>query len=147
MLGALPENFPIFQWHDDTFIAAATARCGSPASAVAENQAFRIGRAAYGIQFHFEADRPLVRDWNEAFAAIIAERHPDWPRALRKRGGAHGPEADAAGLALARAWVATDLAPASGRRPAWHILPRMAISICGRPAIWHWLCPAMDPLQ
>ena len=42
------------------------------ASAVAENQAFRIGRAIYGIQFHFEADRPLLREWNVAFVAPIS---------------------------------------------------------------------------
>ena len=74
-------------------------------NAVAENQAFRIGRAAYGIQFHFEADRPLVREWNVAFSAYIAERHPDWPGRFEGEAERHGPEADAAGLAIARAWV------------------------------------------
>ncbi|RWA76396.1 MAG: type 1 glutamine amidotransferase [Mesorhizobium sp.] len=106
VLGALPENFPIFQWHDDT--------CDLPEKAVrlagndiAENQAFRIGRAVYGFQFHFEADRPMVRDWSTSFAPLIADRHPDWAGMLDDEMARNGPDADAAGLAIARAWVAT----------------------------------------
>ena len=74
---------------------------------VAENQAFRIGRAVYGFQFHFEADRPLVRDWSASFASLIAERHPGLERSARDEMARHGADADAAGLAIARAWVAT----------------------------------------
>ena len=87
MLGALPATFPIFQWHDDTFSLPGGAE-HLASNAVAENQAFRIGRATYGIQFHFEADRPLVREWNTAFAPYIAERHPDWPGRFESGGGA-----------------------------------------------------------
>ena len=76
-------------------------------TAVAENQAFRIGRAIYGIQFHFEADRRLVREWNVAFSAYIDEHHPDWPQRFESEAERHGPAADAAGLAIARAWVKT----------------------------------------
>ena len=38
----------------------ARRRRASGQRAAAANQAFRIGRATYGIQFHFEADRPLL---------------------------------------------------------------------------------------
>lgn len=104
VLGALPARFPIFQWHDDSFTlpprAAHLAR-----NAAVENQAFRIGRAVYGMQFHFEADRPLVTEWSEAFAPMIAERNPDWPGRFEGEAARHAPQADAAGLALARAWV------------------------------------------
>jgi GMP synthase-like glutamine amidotransferase len=105
VFGALPREFPIFQWHDDTFTLPPNAvRLAS--NSAAANQAFRIGRAAYGFQFHFEADRPLVRHWNTAFAAFLADRQPDWPARFEAEAERHGPEADAAGLALARAWVA-----------------------------------------
>jgi GMP synthase-like glutamine amidotransferase len=104
VLGALPRTFPIFQWHDDTFSLPERAE-RLAGNAVADNQAFRIGRATYGIQFHFEADRPLVREWNVAFSAYIAERHPDWPGRFESEAERHGPQADAAGLAIARAWV------------------------------------------
>jgi GMP synthase-like glutamine amidotransferase len=106
VLGALPSSFPIFQWHDDTFSLPERAE-HLARNAVAEHQAFRIGRAVYGIQFHFEAHRPLVREWNAAFSDYIAERHPDWPSRFENEGARHGPEADAAGLAIARAWVKT----------------------------------------
>jgi len=106
VLAALPENFPIFEWHDDTFVLPENA-VRLAGSTVAENQAFRLGRAVYGFQFHFEADTPMVRDWSTSFAAVIAERHPDWNDRLDGEITRNGPDADAAGLAIARAWVAT----------------------------------------
>ncbi|RUV55203.1 MAG: GMP synthase [Mesorhizobium sp.] len=106
VLAALPENFPIFEWHDDTF-ALPEGAVRLAGNEVAENQAFRMGRAVYGFQFHFEADRPMVRDWSSSFASLIAERHPDWSTRLDDEMAHHGRDADAAGLAIARAWVAT----------------------------------------
>lgn len=106
VLAALPEIFPIFEWHDDTFVLPEDA-VRLAGNDVAENQAFRIGRAVYGFQFHFEADRPMVRDWSASFASLIAERHPDWSDRLDDEIARHGAAADAAGLAIARAWVAT----------------------------------------
>ncbi|RUW22368.1 GMP synthase [Mesorhizobium sp. M4B.F.Ca.ET.215.01.1.1] len=106
VLAALPENFPIFEWHDDTFVLPQNA-VRLAGSAVAENQAFRLGRAVYGFQFHFEADTPMVRDWSTSFASLIAERHPDWNDRLDGEITRNGSDADAAGLAIARAWVAT----------------------------------------
>lgn len=104
VLGALPVAFPIFQWHDDTFsLPERAVRLAT--NATTENQAFRIGRATYGIQFHFEADRALVRRWNAAFANYIGERHPDWLGRFEDEAERHGPGADAAGLTIARAWV------------------------------------------
>ena len=105
VLGSAPESFPIFQWHDDTFTLprGAVRLAGNQA---AHNQAFRIGRAAYGIQFHFEADRSLVRHWNAAFADFLAEHQPDWLDRHEGEAALHGAQADATGLALARAWVA-----------------------------------------
>ncbi len=70
------------------------------------NQAFRLGRAVYGIQFHFEADTKLVDEWKRVFRDQIENIDPDWlanyPAHIERDGAA----ADAAGLALARAWVA-----------------------------------------
>jgi GMP synthase-like glutamine amidotransferase len=106
VLGAVPAAFSSFQWHDDTFtLPAGALRLAT--NEVAENQAFRIGRAAYGIQFHFEADRSQVRRWNLAFADILAQLQPGWAEMHDREAALHGPEADAVGLAIARAWVAT----------------------------------------
>ncbi|RLP22994.1 type 1 glutamine amidotransferase [Mesorhizobium sp. YM1C-6-2] len=104
MLGAVPDAFTSFQWHDDTFTLppGAVRLATSPA---AENQAFRLGRAAYGIQFHFEADRSIVRQWTSMYPERVAERDPSWRYDVEA--AAHGAAADATGLTLARAWVAT----------------------------------------
>lgn len=106
VLSAAPDDFPIFQWHEDTFTlpegAVHLAR-----NDAASNQAFRLGRAAYGIQFHFEVDRPHVERWNTVFADVLAEMQPDWAERYPAEAALHGPEADAVGLAIARAWVGT----------------------------------------
>ena len=106
LFASIPPMFPSFQWHDDTFtLPSGAVRLAR--SEVASNQAFRVGRAAYGIQFHFEADRPLVDNWVTSNAAVVAERRPDWSEIyplLREREGA---QADRIGLEIARAWVAT----------------------------------------
>lgn len=105
VLGALPASFPIFQWHDDTFTLprGGTRLAGNLAT---HNQAFRVGRAGYGMQFHFEADRALVREWNETFADWLAESRPGWSERHPQAEAEKGAQADAAGLALARAWAA-----------------------------------------
>lgn len=108
VFAGLSASFPIFQWHDDTFILprGATRLAGS---LDVHNQAFRIGRAAYGVQFHFEADRALVDEWNREFAGWLTERQPDWLRRHPGEAARFGPAADAAGLAIARNWVRTIL--------------------------------------
>jgi GMP synthase-like glutamine amidotransferase len=106
VLGAVSKEFTSFQWHDDTFtLPSGAVRLAT--NPIAENQAFRIGRASYGIQFHFEADRRLVGHWTKVFADFLAENHPEWVGRHDEEAATHGPQADAAGLALARAWVAT----------------------------------------
>ena len=106
VLGVLPETFLAFQVHDDTFTLPKDAvhLCTNPAT---RNQAFRVGRAAYGFQFHFEADLPLVRQWNAAFPELMLKHRPDWFDSFDDEAAAHSRQADEAGLALARAWVAT----------------------------------------
>ncbi len=104
VLGALPTSFPIFQWHGDHYMLP---RGGSrlAGNLVAHNQAYRVGSKAYGVQFHFEADRPHVEAWSKRFAEWIAEREPDWEKRHRIDASRFGPEADMAGMTLARAWV------------------------------------------
>ena len=104
VMAAAAKSFPIFQWHSDTFtLPEGALRLAS--NAAVENQCFRIGRASYGMQFHFEANRAVVEDWNSVFAEVIGRNHPDWLPNYAAHAECHGPEADAAGLAIARAWV------------------------------------------
>ena len=104
VLGALPGTFPIFQWHSDTFTLPEGA-VHLAASPVAPHQAFRIGRATYGTQFHFEASRSVVRDWMRTFPDLIERRNPGWSSRHPELDATQGQAADAHGLAIARAWV------------------------------------------
>ena len=57
----LPASLPVFQWHGDTFGIPA----GGTLLATGEDchhQALRF-RRSYGLQFHLEADRPLLAEW------------------------------------------------------------------------------------
>lgn len=106
VLSHLPATFPIFQWHSDTFtLPDGTIRLAG--SGTATNQSFRIHRATYAMQFHFEASRAVVADWNRQFPDAVERNSPGW---LDIYHPAHAPvkgaAADAAGLAIARAWVA-----------------------------------------
>ncbi len=104
VLSAVPETFPIFQWHSDTFTlppgAVHLAENGAAAM-----QAFRIGRATYGTQFHFEMHRPVVADMTRRFPEQVEALHGGFAATLPDGPDGHGPAADEAGLALARAWV------------------------------------------
>jgi GMP synthase (glutamine-hydrolysing) len=77
VLSAAGSAFKSFEWHSDSFTIppGAVHLAGNPAVA---NQAFRIGRAAYGMQFHFEAGIPVVEGWNRIFKEPINRIDPDW---------------------------------------------------------------------
>ncbi len=105
VMAAVPETFPIFEWHSDTFtLPPGATRLAT--SAGAAQQAFRHGRAGYATQFHFEASRAVARDWLRRFPEASERMYPGWAEAIEARAAAEGAEADAHGLALARAWVA-----------------------------------------
>jgi GMP synthase-like glutamine amidotransferase len=103
VLAGLGEGAPLFHWHNDTFTLPPGA-VHLAESDMTRNQAFRIGRATYGIQFHFEADRRLVADWSRELADMIAANTPDWPMRLPADMARFGPQADIAGEALAIRW-------------------------------------------
>jgi GMP synthase-like glutamine amidotransferase len=104
VLGTLPRCMRTFQWHADTFTLPPGA-LHLASSPVAPVQAFRHGRATYGMQFHFEASRPVVRHWIAAQQGWIAQRYPAFLSDHPALDAEHGPVADANGLAVARAWV------------------------------------------
>ncbi len=104
VLKSLPASFPIFQWHSDTFTLPAGAVQLASSAAVAQ-QAFRIGRATYGMQFHFEVSRTVAADWGRTFPALIETLGPGWLTRFDEHAARDGAAADAHGLAIARAWV------------------------------------------
>ena len=104
VFATVEDEFPIFQWHSDTFTlpegAVHLAR-----NVNATNQCFRIGRASYGMQFHFEASRPVVETWNRDMQEAMERMRPGWHAGYEQLAATEGVVADAAGLAIARAWV------------------------------------------
>jgi GMP synthase (glutamine-hydrolysing) len=104
VLDTLPQSFPIFEWHSDTFTLPQGA-VHLATSAVAAVQCYRFGRAGYGTQFHFEASRAVARDWAATFPGLIDQLAPGWRGALAGHEAAGGVAADGHGLALARAFV------------------------------------------
>lgn len=106
VLSAAGSAFKSFEWHSDSFTIPPGA-VHLATNPTVTNQAFRIGRAAYGMQFHFEAGTPVVEGWNRTFETVINRIDPDWLQRYPEHAARHGQQADAAGLALARAWVAT----------------------------------------
>jgi GMP synthase-like glutamine amidotransferase len=115
VLSVIGRAAPIFHWHLDTFTLPPGA-VHLATSDRTEMQAFRIGRASYGIQFHFEAGTELVSSWTRDFSEEIAAYAPDWPERHPTEAERHGAEADAAGLALARAWLERVALPSPSRQ-------------------------------
>ena len=58
----LPDPLPVFQWHGDTFDIPDGA-INLASSELFPNQAIRVGRSAYGLQFHLEVTENMVREW------------------------------------------------------------------------------------
>jgi GMP synthase (glutamine-hydrolysing) len=58
----IPPQFPTFQWHNDSFALPVGAQ-HLASSAACPNQAFRYGRAMYGLQFHPEVNHQIVTAW------------------------------------------------------------------------------------
>jgi GMP synthase (glutamine-hydrolysing) len=61
-LAGLPDRISVLHWHGDTFDLPAGAVHLAESDACT-NQAFRIGRRAFGLQFHVETDAELARLW------------------------------------------------------------------------------------
>ena len=78
---------PVLHWHSDTFdLPEGAVHLAS--STRYQNQAFRVGSNAYGMQFHLEADEEMVRDWvdrdRNSESGLLSEAE-DPTDCLRKR--------------------------------------------------------------
>jgi GMP synthase (glutamine-hydrolysing) len=71
VFSGLPWPRPTLQWHGDTFDLppGATLLATSPEYT---NQAFRVGRVAYGVQFHVEVDAPMADEWARVPAYVAS---------------------------------------------------------------------------
>jgi GMP synthase-like glutamine amidotransferase len=76
VFGPAPTPLPCVHWHGDTFTLpeGAVRLAGNEAY---ENQAFRSGARAYGLQFHVEVTAALVAHWGPHLPAGMFVRASD----------------------------------------------------------------------
>ncbi|ATX80148.1 GMP synthase - Glutamine amidotransferase [Mariprofundus aestuarium] len=58
------DGLPVFQWHGETF-SLTDAMTLLATHFDVPSQAFRLGKAQYGLQFHVEVDESTIRPWIE----------------------------------------------------------------------------------
>jgi GMP synthase-like glutamine amidotransferase len=76
LLAHLREPVGVYQWHLDVFdLPVGAVRLAR--SDLSENQAFRYGERAWGLQFHPEVDAPLFAGWMQNYADAPARRGLD----------------------------------------------------------------------
>lgn len=72
LLGYLPEHATVFQWHGDGFdLPSGAIRLAS--SVNYENQAFRLGKSIYGLQFHLEVTPRMIERWLDERSKDLAQ--------------------------------------------------------------------------
>ena len=67
----LGESFSVLHWHGDRIILPTTATLIASSSRCQE-QLFKIGSSAYGLQFHVEIDNDMVNRWIEEDKKFIS---------------------------------------------------------------------------
>lgn len=63
LVGGLPDPFPAASWHVDAITRLPAGAVWLGESAMYPHQAFRVGEAAWGLQFHPEVSRATYRNW------------------------------------------------------------------------------------
>lgn len=82
IFGYLPEKPTVFQWHSDGFdLPKGAQRLAS--SLHYDNQAFRIGKNVYGLQFHLEATPKMIEQWMERHWKELAQSPYVSPEKIR----------------------------------------------------------------
>jgi GMP synthase (glutamine-hydrolysing) len=103
--GSFDAEFPVLQWHSDTFALPAGAELLASSDTYL-HQVFRHG-TSYGVQFHIEASHDLASQWLEI---------PEYRASLEQ---AHGPGAASGFLAQLKKAEHTILAQAANAMSAW----------------------------
>lgn len=72
LFAGLPDRFPVFQWHGDTFSLPGEA-VRLARSDACQNQAFRFGFGgiAYALQFHLEVTPTMIDRWVRQYGADL----------------------------------------------------------------------------
>ena len=132
LFGPLPITPDVIQWHQDAITALPAGAAVLATSPTCEVQAFRIGRLAWGVQFHIETTPATVRAWADEDAGALAEYDYDLRRLLARTDAVHADVAETwRPFAAAFAQVVRDPASVRPLRP-------MAVTLAA---------PITDPAQ
>lgn len=76
----------VLQWHEDTFDLPKEAVLLAEAEGKTPNQAYVIGDAIYGLQFHVEVNRRMLKEWFKRRDDVgkILQDYEDYKYKLRK---------------------------------------------------------------
>jgi GMP synthase-like glutamine amidotransferase/GNAT superfamily N-acetyltransferase len=111
----VPLTPTVFQWHEDAIVALPPGALLLAASSKYPHQAFRVGRRAYGLQFHPEPRAETLRHWGADYGAASSRRA--WTR-TRWPSGRRGARRGRGVLAAAGRAVRRPRARPQPRRPA-----------------------------
>lgn len=100
----LGESAALFHWHTDTF-SLPDGAIHLATSAMTPHQAFRIGRAAYAMQFHFEVTPQLIERWLDMARGSLDADMPGWRETMDAQREHHARDADRIGREMTRAWL------------------------------------------
>jgi GMP synthase-like glutamine amidotransferase len=73
LFGPLPITPDVIQWHFDAVTVLPPGAVQLASSPVCEHQAFRLGRLAWGIQFHIETTPEVIRSWADEDADVLRD--------------------------------------------------------------------------
>lgn len=90
----VPLTPTVVQWHEDAIVDLPPGAVRLAASPRYENQAFRVGARAWGLQFHIETPPEMVRHWGAEYGRAVEEAGLD-PVALAERVVEELPEVEA----------------------------------------------------
>lgn len=102
IFAGLPETIPMIEHHRDRITELPPAAVHLASSDACPIQAFRVGPAAWGVQFHPEQLAARVKTWD---SAALAREGVDLEQ-LVETAAANEPEAEKAAWQLLTAWVA-----------------------------------------
>ncbi len=112
---ALPITPDVLQWHVDAVTALPPGAVLLASSPACEVQAFRVGRLAWGVQFHIETTPEIIAEWAVLDAAVLADY--DVAAILSRASGRHDDIAEVwRPVAAAFVDVARDPLKAAGPR-------------------------------
>ena len=127
----LPITPDVLQWHVDEVSELPPGAVLLASSPVCEVQAFRVGRLAWGTQFHIETTPEIVAEWARHDAELLDEY--DLPAILERSARAH-PDIAEAWQPVVAAFVALAADPSAARTALSDVQPRLLPMASNGPA-------------